>query len=176
MEASDAVDAQIREKIAWLETFYDKIQSCRVVIEAPHRHHRQGTIYQVRIDLKVPGGEIVVNREPGFDGAHEDVYVSIRDAFDAARRRLEDYARRERGATKVHDPTPLARVTRLDQHAGYGYLETEDGREVYFHRNSVLNDRFDDLEVGSEVRFAEEQGRRGTQASTVRMVAKAHAP
>lgn len=112
VDPSEAVEANIRSKIDWLETFYDRIQSCRVVVEVPHRHHRQGKIFQVRVDLTVPGGEIVVNRESGLNGAHEDVYVAIRDAFDAARRRLEEYARRQRGETKTHDATARPGISR----------------------------------------------------------------
>jgi ribosomal subunit interface protein len=103
MDPSGAVEEHLREKLAWLETFYERIQSARVVIEVPHRHHHHGKVYQVRVDLTVPGGEIVVNREPGLDGAHEDVYVAIRDAFDAARRRLEEFARRRRGDAKSRE-------------------------------------------------------------------------
>ena len=112
VDPSEAVEANIRSKIDWLETFYDRIQSCRVVIEVPHRHRHQGRIYQVRLDLTVPGAEFVVNREAGLNGAHEDVYVAIRDAFDAARRRLEDHARRQRGETKGHDVTARPGVMR----------------------------------------------------------------
>ncbi len=112
IDPSEAVEANVRSKIAWLETFHDRIQSCRVVIEVPHRHHHQGRIYQVRVDLTVPGAEFVVNREAGLNGAHEDVYVAIRDAFDAVRRRLEDHARRQRGETKAHEIPARPRIGR----------------------------------------------------------------
>jgi ribosome-associated translation inhibitor RaiA len=78
--------------------------SCRVVIELHHRHHHQGNLYHVRVDLKVPDAEIVASREPAEHHAHEDVYVAIRDAFNAVRRRLEDYIRRRRGVVKAHEP------------------------------------------------------------------------
>jgi len=94
MDSSEAVTAKIRERLDKLERFHDRILTCHVVVEAPHRHKHKGKIYEVRIDLSVPRGEIVVNREPGADHAHEDVYVAIRDAFDALRRQLEDYARK----------------------------------------------------------------------------------
>ena len=94
MDSSEAVTAKIRERLDKLERFHDRILTCHVVVEAPHRHKHKCMIYVVRIVLSVPGGEIVVNREPGADHAHEDVYVAIRDAFDALRRQLEDYARK----------------------------------------------------------------------------------
>jgi len=170
--SSQAIEDDVRAHAARLERFYDRIMRCRVMIESPHRRHHQGKLYHVRIDLTVPGEELVVNREPAEHHAHEDVYVAIRDAFDAARRRLEDRARRQRGAVKVHEPRPLARVRQLFPEQAYGFIETPDGRELYFHRNSVLDDAFDRLEVGNYVEFVEEPGDEGPQASTVRIVSK----
>ena len=161
---SEAAETDIRNKAANLDLYYDSIMSCRVVVEGPVRHHRKAP-YTVRIDLTVPGSELVVDRH-----ADEDLYVAIRDAFDAARRRLEDYARRQRGAEKTHEAAPHGRVTMLFPKQDYGFLETPDGREIYFHRNSVLHPGFDRLEIGTEVRFVEELGQEGPQASTVAIV------
>jgi ribosomal subunit interface protein len=88
----------VREKAAKLEQFHPRIMSCRVVIEQPAQHQRQGKEFVVRVDLKVPGGEVAVSRDH-----HEDVYVALRDAFDAARRKLEDFAREQRGDVKHHE-------------------------------------------------------------------------
>ena len=96
---SDALEAHIREKVDNLEEFFDRIVACRVVVELPHKHHHQGKQFNVRIDIGVPGSEIVVNRDHA-----EDVYVALRDAFDAAKRQLEDYARKIRGDAKTHEP------------------------------------------------------------------------
>jgi ribosomal subunit interface protein len=96
---SEAAEGNIRAKAASLDTYYDGIVGCRVVVEGPGRHHRKG-LFTVRIDLNVPGAELMVDRQ-----ADEDLYVAIRDAFDAARRRLEDYARRQRGDVKSHAET-----------------------------------------------------------------------
>lgn len=164
---SDAARELIEKKAAELDSFYDRITSCRVVVEAPHRHSHKGILYNIRIDLTVPGAELVIKREP-----NEDLYVAIRDAFDAAGRRLEEHARRLRGDVKTHEAAPRGRVTRLFPGEGYGFLETPEGREVYFHRNAVLNGGFDRLEVGTEVRFAEEMGEKGPQASTVTPVGR----
>ena len=172
MPPSQAVEAQVRDRAAKLDLFYDKIMACRVVVEAPHRRHHKGKLYHVRIDMTVPGGELVVKREPSRHAAHEDPYVAIRDAFDGARRKLQDYARRRRGDTKQHEPARAARVSRLFPQEGFGFLETADGREIYFNRNSVLGAAFDRMEIGSEAAFAEEQGEKGPQASTVRLLGK----
>jgi ribosomal subunit interface protein len=101
MEHSAELDAHIRTKAQKLDEFFDHITSCRVVVEMPHKHHHQGKQFNVRIDIGVPGNEIVVNHDH-----HEDVYVALRDAFDAAKRQLEDYARKLRGDAKIHEPRP----------------------------------------------------------------------
>lgn len=172
MPPSKAVEAAIREKAAKLELFYGRLMSCRVVVESPHRHHHKGKLYHLRIDMTVPGGELVVNREPDKRASHKDIYVAIRDAFGAARRKLQDYARRRRGVVKVHQATRHARVSKLFPEEEFGFLETPDGREIYFHRNSVLEPGFGHIEVGAEVYFAEEEGEKGPQASTVKLVGK----
>lgn len=100
MDASESVEESVREHAAKLERYFDRITGCRVVIEAPHRHSHKGKLYQVRIDISVPGSEIVVNHDGAKDHAHEDVYVAVRDAFAAATRQLQDHAAR------VKDPRP----------------------------------------------------------------------
>jgi len=97
IERSNALYNAIHDKTAKLERYYDRITSCRVVLELDARHKHKGRQFTVRIDLKVPGGEIAVTREHG-----EDVQIALRDAFDAARRQLEDYARGQRGDVKRH--------------------------------------------------------------------------
>ena len=102
LDHSDAVEAAIQEKAKKLERFSHHITSCKVVIEADHLHHHKGNLYHVRIDISVPGDEIVVSREPHKDHSHEDAYVTIRDAFDAAKRQLDDYEQIHRRDVKQH--------------------------------------------------------------------------
>jgi len=170
MPPSPAVEADIHEKAAKLEEFCDRITSVRVVVETPHRQHRQGKLFHVRIDVRVPGRELVVRREPAEHHAHEDIQVAVRDAFDAAKRQLEDYVREMRGSVKIHETPPRGRVVRLDPERGHGFIATAAAREIYFHRNSVVGTEFDQLRIGDEVRFAEEVGEKGPQASTVHLV------
>ena len=174
MEPSAALEANVREKAEKLDAFYDQIMACRVVVEAPHGHHHQGKLYHLRIDVTVPDGELVVSRESGLDHSHEDVYVAVRDAFDAMRRRLEDYARRRRQDVKSHLPPSHGHIIEIVPAEDFGRIETPDGREVYFHRNSVVGADFDRLELGTAVRFSEEAGEQGPQASTVHVVGKHH--
>jgi ribosomal subunit interface protein len=174
MEPSEAMEQNIRERAEKLDLFYDHIMSCRVMVEAQHRHHHQGNVYHVRIDLTVPGTELAVSRDPGKDHAHEDVYVAIRDAFDAARRQLEDFGRRQRVQVKAHETPAHGLIARLYQEEDYGIIKASDGREIYFHRNSVVNADFDKLVTGEDVRFHEEMGDMGPQASTVMVEGKHH--
>jgi len=110
MDRDPAIEAKVEEKAAGLEKYYGRITSCRVVVKAPHRHHHTGNLYHVRIDITVPRGEIIVNREPTRQKAHSDINVAIRDAFSAARRRLQDFVRKQRGDTKVHTMPPQPRA------------------------------------------------------------------
>ena len=161
---SQAVTAKIRGKADKLERFYDRITGCRVVVEAPHAHRHKGRIFHVRIALTVPDGELVVSRDHHDRPDHTDLYVAIRDAFDAAGRKLKAYARRRRGDVKSHDAQPDGRVPRITSEHGDGAIETDGGREIHFHRNGLLNGASDALRVEAEVRFVEE---RGARAGTV---------
>jgi ribosomal subunit interface protein len=178
MPTSPALDAKIRERAAELEQFYDPIVRCDVVVEQHHQRHQQGNIFHVRIHVTVPGNELVVSRDPDLNHAHEDPYVAVRDAFDAIRRQLEDCARlrgRRSKREKSRVGPPQGRITELSPEEDYGRIETDDGHEVYFHRNSVVNADFDRLEPGMPVRFSEEAGDDGPQASSVQ-VAKRQQP
>jgi cold shock CspA family protein len=172
MDASPEIESTIRAEVERLAHFHDRIMSCRVVVDMPHRHHRNGNLHQVRIDVKVPGHEIAVKREPGDDADSRVLDVAIHKAFDETLRRLEDLLRVQRGNVKAHEGQPHGRVARLFPQAGYGFLTTPDGREIYFHRNSVLNGSFRHLAVGVEVSFVEEEGDKGPQASTVHRVGR----
>lgn len=103
MDPSDFIERRILTKVADLERFYREIISCHVTVETQHHKHHKGNLYAVRIDLRVPGKEIVAGREHRQNHAHEDVYVALRDAYAAAVRQLEDYARMRRGEVKRHD-------------------------------------------------------------------------
>jgi ribosomal subunit interface protein len=172
MEASPSVEEVVRERIEHLARFHDRITSCEVVIDAPHRHSHQGRIYRVRIALAVPGGEIVAGREHRDDHAHEDVYVAIRDSFNAAERQFEDVVRKTGGhRVKPHPEILRGKVARLMPDEGYGFIETEDGREFFFRRESVVSDKeWSALAGGREVRFREREGEKGPHASAVTLI------
>jgi ribosomal subunit interface protein len=168
MASSDAVEAYVRARASKLERFSDRITGCHVVVEIPHRHKLHGQHQCVRIDLIVPGGEIVITRDPSQRKVTEDLYASIDAAFDDAKRLLEDHVRTLRHDVKSHEEHARhGRVKKLFAYEGYGFLESPEGDEVYFHRNSVLHGGFNRLELGSRVRFVQEDGEKGPQASTV---------
>lgn len=157
-----AEEQAIREAAAHMETFWDRITSCRVLVEVPRRRGRTGRLYNVRIDLALPGGEVVIRRQP-----REALLTAVQEAFKAAERRVQDAARRVRGDVKLDRSAPRGVVTRLFPWEGYGFITDDNGRELYFDRQSVLAGAFDRLEKGMDVRFAEESGEKGPQASTV---------
>jgi cold shock CspA family protein len=160
----------IRERAERLDRYCDRITSCRVVVDVPHRRHRTGNQYQIRVDITVPGDEIAVSREAPENSAVKGLQDAIKDAFNAADRLLEDFVRKQRRDVKHHDGMPHARVRTVELGQGFGFLETFDGREIYFHKNSLINGDFDLLRPGLEVAFAEEAGEKGPQATTVRIV------
>jgi cold shock CspA family protein/ribosome-associated translation inhibitor RaiA len=170
VEDSDAARALVQQCVEKLEVFYGRIISCRVMIEVPQRFPAGSpVVYNVRVDIRVPGEEIVIRRQ-----ANPELHTAIQNAFDAAGRRLQDYARRIRGDIKQSATMSRGTVTQLFPFEGYGFLTTDDGREVYFHRHSVLDAAFERLEVGSVVRFVEEVGVKGPQASTVTLAGASH--
>jgi cold shock CspA family protein/ribosome-associated translation inhibitor RaiA len=165
-------DAIVRH-VAQLEQRYGRVTSCRVALKGPGGHHQNGGLYEVNIRLALPNGrEVNVGRVAQADERHADLTFAINDAFRRARRRLQDHVRRLQGLVKQHDGPPIGTVTRLDPTGEFGFLESGDGREIYFHRNSVLDGGFSRLGAGSRVTFAEEAGEKGPQASTVKLLGK----
>lgn len=174
---SEALENKIRERAAKLERFFDRITRCQVVVEELEHSHQTGNLYNVRVEIGIPTREpVVVNRTPPARSSHQDAYIAVRDAFDAAERKLESMSRRMKGHVKTHQAPPHGRVLRVDHLEHHGFLETPDGLEVYFHENAIINGKLADLSRGSEVRFTlvEGEGLKGPQASTVQAVGKHH--
>ncbi|HEX5380047.1 MAG TPA: HPF/RaiA family ribosome-associated protein [Phenylobacterium sp.] len=168
LEASDALQQRIEREAEKLERFHDRIISCRVAVIGRPGRRRHGDLYAVHLQITTPAeGDVVIDRNPPADHSHEDAFVTVRDAFAAARRRLQDRRRRMQGQVKVHEAPPQGHVARIFKDEGYGFIESADGREIYFHRNAVVNGGFDHMAPGTEVRFVESEGEKGAQASTV---------
>lgn len=171
VERSDKIYNAIWDRVERLASFYNRIVSCEVVVSTPHQHRVDGLIYHIQIRLYVPGEDIFIGTEPELNGAHKDPFVAVRDAFDAAQRKLEDLIRRERGYVKVKEPPQSrAKVVRVFPQDECGFLLTPEGREIYFHKNALLNENFEKLAVGDEVRFSEELGEKGPQATSLSLM------
>lgn len=174
-DPSEAVRAELDRQAQRLEKFSGRITSGHVVVAGPQMRRQQGDLFKVDIRLAMPGHkDVIVSRAHGDVPEHEYAVVAIRDAFDAAIRQVEDVARDLRGAVKQHETESHGRVARFLAGEDCGFIETPDGREIYFHRNAVLDGAFDHMSVGAEVRFVEEPGEKGAQASTVRLIGKHH--
>jgi ribosomal subunit interface protein len=160
--SSDAFEAEIRKRAEKLDQFSDRIMRCEVTVELDGKHKNQGKLYEVRIDLTMPGTEIAISHIH----KNEDVFVVIRDAFEAAIRQLKERIRAIRGHVKVHEVPSRGRVTKLFED-GYGFIETADGREFYFHRENLVHPDFDRIEIGAEAQFLEDIAGEGLQAKRV---------
>ena len=154
-----------------LERFFHRTIGCEVVVEAPAHNSRKGHPFNIRLDISVPGGPPVIVNHPHHDRAeHDDAYVAIRDAFNAAKRQLQDRVRRQRGEVKVHDDPDLARIWHLVPIERYGFLLAADGAEIYFPENALVGVDYDSIEVGDEMIYVvhDKEGAKGPQASTVK--------
>ncbi|HJV80475.1 HPF/RaiA family ribosome-associated protein [Noviherbaspirillum sp.] len=160
---SDAIEAEIRKRAEKLDHFSEHVMHCHVTVDAAGKHHTQGRMFEVHIDLTVPQTEIAISHVH----QHENVFIVIRDAFDAAVRKLQDYVREQRGDVKTHEVPLHGRVTKLFED-GYGFIETADGREFYFHRDNLVYPDFNAVAVGTDVQFLEQGGAgEGLQAKRV---------
>lgn len=174
VEKTEEIESFILEKINKLERFCDHISSCRIAVEKRHQHQQTGQPFRVRIDIRVPPKhEVVVSSDSGGGDIHDDLHTVLKEVFDVAGRKLKAVAEKQRGDTKKHPQQETrAFVSKLFPEEGYGFIKDLDGREIYFHKNSVLHDEFDRLDVGTGVHYAEEPGEEGPQASTVQIVDK----
>jgi len=175
VEKTEDIESLVNKSIAKLERYCDHISSCRVAIEKMHDHPSKGSPFRVRLDITVPPGhELAVNKSPNESIQYKPLVRVIRDAFEAARRQLIELNKKQKGQVKKHpDQEMAAIITRLLPKEGYGFLKTVDSNQtIYFHRNSVLHNDFDRLEVGTGVRYTATLGEKGLQATTVKIVDK----
>jgi len=171
MKPIESIRSAIDLGVERLEKRFGRITACRVAVKGPGDHHRTSGLYDIRIWLSLPDGrQVAVARTPPLDERYGDLPFALNDAFKRARRRLRDQVRRMEGLVKTHEEQPVGTVTKLDN--GFGFLQTSDGREVYFNEYSVLDGAFARLKVGTRVAFAEEAGEKGPQASTVKLLGR----
>jgi cold shock CspA family protein len=165
----ESIVALINQRVEKIEKICDHIVSCRIIIDRPQETSNP---YRVTLLIRVPHeNEIVAKRDSAHGDTQDSLPVVIREVFDAAHKQLKQLVERQRGHVKSHPEQELAAVvSKLFAESGYGFIRTINGREVYFHKNSVLHDDFDRLRIGTGVRFEEEPGNEGPQATTVEIV------
>jgi cold shock CspA family protein len=169
MESSDTLERRVREHWAKVERHYDGIISARIVIEAPHKQPHKSSL-AISISIGVPGRDIVVKREQRLHESDDHATWVVNEAFQIAERQLEDYAQKQRRDVKAHEgEREYARIARLYPDQDYGFIETRDQLNIYFHRDVLRDVEFDDLEEGSEVLYtlAPDEGPMGPMASSV---------
>lgn len=162
MEPSDAVETAVREKAAKLDEFRPDLMACRVTVELIDRHRHQGRHFAVRIDATLPGHEVVVDRVQD-----EDVYVALRDAFDDARRQIQDSSRRDQRHVKEHAVTMHGEVVRFDADGRFGFIRSADGDDYWFGPENAADVPFEHLQIGTKVQFVPEVAAEGRQAKRV---------
>ena len=165
---NDRQKAAVKGHIELFERRFGRISSGRIVAIGPGGHHHTGGLYEINIRLRLPTGkEVDASRTHHVDERHSDFFFALNDAFKRARRQLQDKVGRLQGKVKLHEGQTTGIVTKLFE--DHGFLESPAGLEIYFHKNSVLNDNFANLKLGTQVTFVEEEGEDGPQASTVKL-------
>ncbi|MBD3161343.1 MAG: HPF/RaiA family ribosome-associated protein [Candidatus Eisenbacteria bacterium] len=179
VDMTDEIEELIRDQAGKLEQVHDSLVSCRVAVERDQKAPKRGNPYRVRLDIRVPPGqEIIVRRESSQGEIHEELTQVIRESFSSARRQLRELNEKQRGDARreSHREVPAegepmrGSVSKLFLEERYGFVATPDGEEVYFHENAVVGEPFDDLRIGYGVSFTREEGEKGPQASTVRVI------
>jgi cold shock CspA family protein len=174
MDSSESLEAMIRQYVERLDKRHGHLIGCRVSVEALHRQHQTGNVYECHIVLSVPGRDIAVSRGPHHAKQHyanPDVRVSIREAFEAAERQLLAHKRQGRADITAPSGSALAgQVALIEPGADHGFILNSTGTQLYFHRDSVTNGRFEDLRQGQPVHYVEEEGDAGPVATKVRVI------
>jgi ribosomal subunit interface protein len=156
---SATLETHIRTKSEKIKQFYTNLTSCRIVVEFEQKHKHRGKLYNIRIDVMVPGKELVTTKK-----SDEDVYVAIRDAFDAIIRQLDNYSHKRHGRVKKHNDIMHGHVARIIEEDGFGFIEGTDGNEYYFSVTNVKSPSFERLMIGDAVEYYPEPVNEGWQA------------
>ena len=172
VEPTEKIKALLHEKTNQLEKFHSGITSCRVHIRAPHQRQKTGNLFEVTIEVRIPGATLTVRADQRDMGEHEHLDVAVRDAFAAMAKKLNRKKQTARGDVKVHEGLLQGKVVELNHAQGFGQIAATDHRLIYFHKNSVTDGSFEDLSPGDAVEMVVqiEESEIGPQASTVRPI------
>jgi cold shock CspA family protein/ribosome-associated translation inhibitor RaiA len=173
VQPSTSVELELRRQVERLERRFGRLIGCRVTVEKQQNQHRTGNLFAVHLTLSVPGQDLVVSHQPQKAKerrANPDIHASIRDTFNAAERQLESFKGRLRSDTSAPSAAALSgQVALIEPGQDHGFILTSSGSQVYFHRDSVTNGRFEDLREGDLVHYVEEQGSAGPTATKIRL-------
>lgn len=168
IDHSPVVEDLVRRRIAMLEQRDDRITGCEVTMEAPQKRKRHGRIFRVRLNLHMPGPDLTVSREIAQGGAQDDLVLAVNRAFSAAEKALKKRKKVMGGVEVKHHPPLLhGQITEFEPELGHGWLRADDGRMVYFQRDSLTSDDWDRLKTGVRLRFREMEGEKGPYATGV---------
>ena len=172
IDHSDAIEARIRERVAKLSAISENMRRCKVWVRAPHRRGSKPIAYVIDLSVQMTGTSLHVDHRPGDDNAHADIYVAIRDAFNAMERQLRKWKEQHKGRPHLQEALLQGRIESLNGYADCGQIATTDGRLIYFHRNSVADDGYEDLNTGDPVELSVDtkNAEEGPHASFVRPV------
>ncbi len=171
---SESIEQLIRNDAEKLERVCDRLISCRVGVKLDQKSSNTANTFKVKIEMRVPPGHnLVVTNKSGIKEAADDLPTTIKNTFKSAHRRLKQLNEKQQGAGKIHPEQQISGIiTKIFAEAGYGFLRSLEGDEIYFHRNSIVNEEFDRLEPGMGVSYAAEVGEKGLQASSVQILGK----
>ena len=177
IDASESLEAEIRDHVDRLDKRFPHLIGCRVSVEALHQQHQTGNLVAVHVVLSVPGRDLAVSHDPRHARerrAHPDVRASIKEAFRAAEKQLDSFKRKKReDVTKPTGSALAGTVALIEPGADHGFLLTVTGTQLYFHRDSVTNGAFAELSPGTAVHYVEEEGDAGPVATKVRVAIEA---
>ncbi|WP_297616275.1 HPF/RaiA family ribosome-associated protein [uncultured Roseicyclus sp.] len=169
---TEDLKALIHEKAAHLETLFDGITSCHVFVRAPHGSQRVGNLFEVTVEVRVPGKELVVRQHHKDVPQHAHLHVAIRDAFAAMAREVTGWKAQIGGTVKAHDGPLQGKVVNIRHDKDFGQIIATDNRLIYFHKNSVIDGSFDTLQPRDAVELVvqSDESAIGPQASSVRRI------
>ena len=171
IDPSPAVTELVNRRIGVLERISDRITGCDITLDAPQKRKIHGRVFRARVNLHIPGPDFSVSREVAQGSARDDLLLAVNRAFSAAEKHLKSQKKKMgRVEVKHHSPVQHGEITLIEPELGYGYLSADDGREVYFQRDSLTSDIWGELETGDRLRFREMEGEKGVYAVGVSRV------
>ena len=168
LDHSPVVEDLVRERIEALEKRYDRITGCEVTMDAPQKRKRHGRVFRVRLNLRLPGQDLSVSREVAQGSAQDDLILAVNRAFSAAEKAVKKRKKVMGGVeVKHHAPVLHGKIAELEPELGHGWIRGDDGKMVYFQRDSLTSNDWDQLKTGTRLRFREMEGDKGPYATAV---------